>query len=149
MINGTHAIIYSRNAGATRDFFRDVLGLRSVDAGKGWLIFALPPAELGIHPDEAGGTGGRHELYLMCDDINRTVEELKGKGVEFTGPVSDQGWGLLATFRIPGTGEELSIYQPRHPTTIAPARKARAVRKGASKKKGARMRRKRGRAKGR
>lgn len=122
MLTGLHAMIYTRDADAARAFFRDVLGLRAVDAGGGWLIFALPPAELGVHPAD-GKEGdaaheGRHELYLMCDDIHATVAELERKGVEFTGPVSDQGWGLLATLNIPGGGE-LSIYQPRHPTAIA------------------------------
>lgn len=114
MFNGVHNIIYATDAEATRAFFRDVLGFDAVDAGHGWLIFALPPAELGIHPTSGKG---HHELYLMCDDIHKTVAELKGKGVEFTGPVSDQEWGSLATIRIPG-GAELSIYEPRHPTAI-------------------------------
>lgn len=120
MINGLHTIIYANDAEATRAFFRDVLKLRSVDAGHGWLIFALPPAELGIHPtgDEAPPSEhGRHQLYLMCDDIQQTVAELKGKGVEFTKPVSDQGWGLLTMMKVPGGGE-LSLYQPKHPTAI-------------------------------
>ena len=99
-----------------REFFRDVLGFASVDAGGGWLIFALPPAELAAHPAEAGG---RYELYLICDDIEATVEELKQKEVEFTRPVSDEGWGLLAAFAIPG-GDELALYEPRHPRPPAP-----------------------------
>ena len=99
-----------------RAFLRDTLGFASVDAGGGWLIFALSPAELAPHPAEAGD---RHELYLMCDDIEATMEELKTKGVEFTRPVSDEGWGLLTAFAIPGGGE-LALYQPRHPTP-APA----------------------------
>ncbi|HET6316709.1 MAG TPA: VOC family protein, partial [Chloroflexota bacterium] len=77
----------------------------------GWLIFKLPPGELASHPDEHGG---RHELYLMCDDVDATVLELKAKGVEFTADVSDQGWGLLTSFKLPGAGE-LGLYQPRHP----------------------------------
>ncbi len=91
--------------------FRDVLNFPWVDARDGWLIFKLPPGELASHPDE---TGGRHELYLMCDDVNATVAELKAKGVEFTSDVTDQGWGLLTSFRVPGAGE-LGLYQPRHP----------------------------------
>src|SRR5437773_4655367 len=122
MINGVHALVYSKNAGAVRSFCRDVLGLKTIDAGEGWLIFGLPPAELGIHPDEDGASSGKHQLYLLCDDINRTVNELKGKGVEFTGPVRDQGWGLLATIMLPGGGGELGMYQPRHPTAIKPVR---------------------------
>lgn len=110
MISGAHTVIYSADADRTRAFFRDVLGLDSVDAGHGWLIFALPPAELAVHPEKKGG---RHELYLMCDDIARTVEQLKNKGVELTQPVTDQGWGLLARFQLPGAGE-MGLYQPRH-----------------------------------
>ena len=112
VITGFHAIIYSEDADATRAFFRDVLGFGHVDAGDGWLIFRLPPAELGIHP--TAPPGGTHEVYLMCDDVEATVAELAGKGVEFTGPISDQGFGRLATLRIPGGGT-LSLYQPRHP----------------------------------
>ena len=114
MITGIHAIVYSPDAEKARVFFRDVLGFASVDAGHGWLIFALPPAELAIHPD-AGAS--RHELYLMCDDIHASVAELLGKGVEFTHPVTDQGWGLLTRLRIPGGGE-MGLYQPKHPTAI-------------------------------
>ena len=111
MITGAHAILYSADADADRAFLRDVLGFPSVDAGGGWLIFALPPAELAAHPSEAGG---RHELYLMCDDIESTVAELEGKGVEFVRPVSDQGYGLLTSIGLPGGGE-LGLYEPRHP----------------------------------
>ena len=111
MITDAHAIVYSRDADADRAFFRDVLGFPSVDAGGGWLIFALPPAELAAHPADAGG---RHELYLMCDEIESTVAELQAKGVEFTAPVSDQGFGLLTSIRLPGGGE-LGLYEPRHP----------------------------------
>lgn len=111
MITGAHAIVYSRDADADRAFFRDVLGFPSVDAGGGWLIFALPPAELAAHPADAGG---RHELYLMCDEIESTVAELQAKGVEFTAPVSDQRFGLLTSLKLPGGGE-LGLYEPRHP----------------------------------
>ncbi len=116
MISGTHAVIFTEDADALRAFLRDVLGFDSVDAGGGWLIFALPPAELAAHPAEAGG---RHELYLMCDDIETTVEELKAKGVEFAGPVSDQGFGLMTAIKLPGGGE-LGLYEPRHATPLAP-----------------------------
>ena len=118
MINGVHAIIFSDNAEGVRAFFRDVLGLPSVDAGGGWLIFALPPAELAAHPD--GGTS-RHELYLMCDDIGTTVEEMKAKGVEFTREISDQGFGLVTALRLPDGGE-LALYEPRHPSPLSPGR---------------------------
>jgi len=121
MITSTHAIIYAEDAEKARAFFRDVLEFPYVDAHGGWLIFKLPPAELGIHP--AGDTGdpstsspsGHHELYLMCDDIETTVADLTSKGVEFTAPPQQQGFGLLARFRVPGAGE-VGIYQPRHAT---------------------------------
>ncbi len=113
MITGTHAIIYAEHAEETRVFLREVLCLPHVDAGDGWLIFKVPPAELGVHPTAPEGSG-RHELYLMCDDIEATVAELTDKGVEFLAPVSDQGFGLVTTLRVPGGGE-LGLYQPRHP----------------------------------
>lgn len=110
MINGAHVVIYTNDADADRAFFRDVLGYPYVDAGDGWLIFRLPPAEVALHP-----TDGRpqHEFFLMCDDVERTVVQLRAKGVEFVGPVSDEGWGLMTTLRLPGGGE-LGLYQPRH-----------------------------------
>ena len=111
MITGVHAIVFSPEAENLRAFFTDVLGLESVDAGGGWPIFALPPAELAVHPAE---DGGRQQLYLMCDDIQATLAELRDKGVEVAQDVSDQGWGLLAAIRVPD-GSELPIYQPRHP----------------------------------
>jgi predicted enzyme related to lactoylglutathione lyase len=115
MITGVHAIIFNQDADGVRAFFRDTLGFPSVDAGGGWLIFALPPAELGIHPTEEPG---HHELYLMCDDIDKTVEELKARGVDFSSPVTDAGFGRMTSFKIPG-GAELALYQPRHPTAIS------------------------------
>lgn len=112
MITGVHAIVFSPDAEKVRAFLADVLSLPSVDAGGGWPIFALPPAELAVHPaDDAS----RHELYLMCDDINATLAELRGKGVEVAREISDQRWGLLAAIRLPD-GSELPIYQPRHPS---------------------------------
>jgi predicted enzyme related to lactoylglutathione lyase len=114
MITGVHGLIYSPAADDVRTFFRDVLEFPSVDAGGGWLIFALPPAELGIHPADANS----HELYLMCDDIEATRAQLSAKGVEFTGPVADQGFGRVANIALPGSGE-LALYEPRHPTAIA------------------------------
>src|SRR4051794_3718140 len=101
MITGVHALIFNPEADAVRTFVRDVLGFGSVDAGGGWLIFALPPSELGVHPTE-GDEPARHELYLMCDDIEQTVAELKSRGVEFTSPIADQGFGMVTTFSIPG-----------------------------------------------
>ena len=112
MITGAHTIIYSRDADGVRAFFRDVLELRSVDAGDGWLIFALPPAEVAAHPTDGAA---RHELYLMCDDIHATVAELEAKGAEFCRPIDEERWGLVTAIRLPG-GAELGLYQPRHPT---------------------------------
>jgi len=111
MITGTHVIVYSRDADADRAFIRDVLGFSGVDAGGGWLIFKLPPAEVAVHPTDGETT---HELYLMCDDINELLRELTTKGVEISRPVADQGWGLLASVKLP-SGSELSLYEPRHP----------------------------------
>jgi predicted enzyme related to lactoylglutathione lyase len=111
VITGVHALVYTEQPDAVRDFLRDVLGLPFVDTGGGWLIFALPPAELGLHPDE-GPT--RHELTLMCDDIETTVAEFAAKGVELTRAVTDEGWGLVSGIRMPDGGE-LSLYQPKHP----------------------------------
>jgi predicted enzyme related to lactoylglutathione lyase len=116
MITGAHAIVFSEDAKAARAFFADVLDLRSVDAGGGWLIFALPPAELACHPTEPDDSG-RHELYLMCDDIEATVAELEAKGVEFTTPIVDAGFGRMTRLRVPGGGE-LGLYQPAHPTAL-------------------------------
>jgi predicted enzyme related to lactoylglutathione lyase len=114
MINAVHAVIYTKDAEAARAFFRDVLGLPNVDAGHGWLIFALPPAEMGVHPTEGEN---HHQLYLMCDDVEATVAELKAKGVEFTQPVKDAGFGLLTALKVPGGGE-LSLYQPKHASPL-------------------------------
>jgi catechol 2,3-dioxygenase-like lactoylglutathione lyase family enzyme len=118
MITAAHLIAFADDAEAARAFFADVLELPSVDAGDGWLIFALPPAELAIHP----GSGwdereGGHRLFLVCDDIERTVAELKTKGVEFTSGVVDEGWGLVTTLEVPGHGE-IGLYQPAHPSPL-------------------------------
>jgi hypothetical protein len=116
MINGVHALVYSPAAEQLRVFFRDTLGLPSVDAGHGWLIFGLPPAELGVHPTDVSGPA-KHELYLMCDDIHATMKELEDKGVEFVREVMDQGFGLVTALRLPGGGE-MGLYQPKHPTAL-------------------------------
>jgi catechol 2,3-dioxygenase-like lactoylglutathione lyase family enzyme len=116
VITGAHAIIFTRDPEATRAFLRDVLGLASVDAGGGWLIFELPAAELAAHPTEGDS---RHELYLMCDDIEATVEKLKAKGVDFTRPISDEGWGRLTALALPD-GDELALYEPRHASPLSP-----------------------------
>jgi predicted enzyme related to lactoylglutathione lyase len=118
MITGIHALLYSKDADAVRTLFRDVLGFSAVDAGQGWLIFALPPAELGIHPAEQGAE--HTELYLMCDNVESTIADLRTKGVEIVRPVSDQGWGRVTAIRLPGGGE-LGLYEPRHPTALAKA----------------------------
>jgi catechol 2,3-dioxygenase-like lactoylglutathione lyase family enzyme len=112
VITGAHAVMFTSDADGLRAFLRDVLGFESVDAGAGWLIFALPPAELAAHPSDGDSS---IELYLMCDDVEATVAELQAKGVEFTRPVSDEGWGLVTALRVPGGGQ-LGLYEPRHPT---------------------------------
>jgi catechol 2,3-dioxygenase-like lactoylglutathione lyase family enzyme len=112
VITSVHAIVYASDADQARAFFRDVLGLPNVDARDGWLIFKLPPAELAVHPAAAGG---RHELYLMCDDIAATMADLEAKGAEFTSPVTEQGFGLVTSIAVPGGGE-LGLYEPRHRT---------------------------------
>jgi catechol 2,3-dioxygenase-like lactoylglutathione lyase family enzyme len=148
VITGAHSIIYTSDPDGVRAFFRDVLELPSVDAGHGWLIFALPPAEVAAHPTDEPGTressdptdepgtresahptdepgrresadpaerAGRHALYLMCDDIHATVDELRDKGVEFIRPIAEERWGLVTAIGLPG-GAELGLYEPRHPT---------------------------------
>ena len=107
-------ILYSADSEADRAFLRDVLGLASVDSGGGWLIFQLPPAEVAVHPAEVSGAT---ELYLVCDDVEATVADLTSRGVEFDGPISDQGWGRLVTVRLPGGGR-LGIYEARHATAF-------------------------------
>ncbi len=109
MITGAHVIVYSTDAEADRAFFRDVLDYPHVDAGGGWLIFKLPPAEVAVHPAEHGS----HELYLMCDDLDATLATLAERGVSCT-PPTDEGWGILTSIRLPGGGS-LGLYQPRHP----------------------------------
>jgi predicted enzyme related to lactoylglutathione lyase len=116
MIIGAHAIIHTNNADGVRAFFKEVLDFSSVDAGDGWLIFALPPAELAAHPADGAS---HHELYLMCDDIHATVGELENKGVEFSRPISDERWGLITAIKLPDGGE-LGLYQPKHPTPSPP-----------------------------
>ena len=112
-IIGMHAIMYSRQADATRQFLRDVLGWSSVDAGRGWLIFAAPPAEVAVHPTD---DQPHHEFYLMCTDLEATLVELAEKGVR-AGPITAQSWGRLTTIQMPG-GESLGLYEPRHPLAI-------------------------------
>jgi catechol 2,3-dioxygenase-like lactoylglutathione lyase family enzyme len=117
VIAGAHTIVYASDAEAARAFFRDVLGLDAVDAADGWLIFALPPGELAVHPADGERPTGRHELFFMCRDLEATVEELRRRGVD-SAPVSDEGWGLLTRLTVPGAGE-IGLYQPRHPSPLA------------------------------
>jgi catechol 2,3-dioxygenase-like lactoylglutathione lyase family enzyme len=114
MIGAAHVILFATDAEAARRFFSETLALDSVDAGDGWLIFALPPAELATHPTDGEV---RHELYLMCDEIEATVAELRANGVEFAGEISEHNWGRLITMRVPGAGE-LGLYQPSHPSPL-------------------------------
>lgn len=112
MISGAHVILYSQDAEADRDFIRDVLGFPGVDAGGGWLVFELPPAEVAVHPTDGPP---RHEVFLMCDDLDSQLGRFRAQGVEITRPVSEQRWGRLAAIRLP-SGAELPLYEPRHPT---------------------------------
>ena len=114
MIFGAHVIVYSKNAEADRDFLRDVLGLAHVDAGHGWLIFALPPGEVAVHPAE---DNGRHELYLMCDDLAAEIAALGAKGVRCS-EVHKERWGSITRIQLPG-GSQLGLYEPTHPIAIA------------------------------
>jgi len=122
MIIGAHVLFYSQNPEADRAFFRDVLGFRSVDAGHGWLIFALPPAEAAIHPADGGSEphGGQKllgaVLYLMCDDLKAMMESLKQKNVQCT-DVQQAPWGSVTTIPLP-SGRTLGLYQPRHQTAL-------------------------------
>jgi len=109
MIFGAHVILYSKNAEADRDFLRDVLGFSSVDAGHGWLIFALPPAEAAVHPAEENG---RHELYFMCDDLKAEISALQQKGIQCS-KVHQERWGSITRVQLPGGGE-VGLYQPKH-----------------------------------
>lgn len=132
MINGAHIVLYTKDPEADRAFFRDVLKFSSVDAGHGWLIFALPPAEAAFHGLEKNGLeenglekndaahNDKHELYLMCDDISATLKDLKKKEVAVS-VVNEQRWGSIATLTLPGGGR-LGIYQPKHPRPSHPKR---------------------------
>ena len=113
MISGAHIIIYSKDAVADRAFFRDILGFASVDAGQGWLIFALPQAEAAFHPTDEND---RHELYFMCDDLKSEMSALAEKGVHCS-EVQEAQWGSVTSIRLPGGGE-IGLYQPKHPTAL-------------------------------
>jgi predicted enzyme related to lactoylglutathione lyase len=118
-ITGVHGLLYSSEPEAVRAIFRDVFGWPHVEEGGGWLIFALPPAELGVHPAEGptyeGGT--RHQISLMCDDITATIDDLRSKNVEVRGEPRDDGWGITTTIVLPGD-LHVMLYQPRHRTAI-------------------------------
>ena len=137
MIIGEHSILYSTNPEADRAFLRDVLGLRGVDVGDGWLIFGLPPAEVAVHPSDENDV---HEFYLMCDDVEAFVAEMKRRGVA-CGPVQSPGWGLLTRVTLPGGGE-LGVYEPRHarPRAMDVARRAKKSSRRAARRPAGRPR---------
>jgi predicted enzyme related to lactoylglutathione lyase len=118
-ITGVHMLLYTTEPEALRAMLRDVFGWKYVDAGHGWLIFALPPAEMGVHPAEGPTyqSGVRHQISLMCDDIRKTVAELRGKGVEIKGEPEDEGFGITVMLGLPG-GVDVMLYEPRHPVAI-------------------------------
>lgn len=118
-ITGAHVLLYTSEPDAVRATLRDVFGWKHVDAGDGWLIFGLPAAELGVHPGEGPtfDSGVRHQLSLMCDNIEATLVELRDKGVEIRGEPQDEGWGITSTIVLPG-GLDVMLYEPRHPTAI-------------------------------
>jgi len=119
MITGMHALVYSADAEADRAFLRDVLGWRYVEDHPGWLIFALPPGEVGVHPLLGGSDPPRHELHLMCDDVQATVRELSDRGASFDGDVVELGYGLQTYLVLP-SGGRLGLYEPRHAMAIEP-----------------------------
>ncbi|HVZ34968.1 MAG TPA: hypothetical protein VG963_21220 [Polyangiaceae bacterium] len=115
MIHGAHVIIYSQDAEADRAFFRDVLKYPYADAGHGWLIFALPPAEIAVHPSEQNDA---HELYFMCDDVRALIAEMNAKGVACS-PIDEQRWGSITHLTLPGGGK-IGVYQPKHASPLKP-----------------------------
>src|SRR5258706_12958177 len=117
MIHGAHVIVYSKDAEADRAFFRDVLKYPFADAGHGWLIFALPPAEVAVHPSDTNGT---HELYLMCADVRALIEEMRAQNVACS-PIAEERWGSITRITLPGGGE-LGIYQPKHASPLTAAK---------------------------
>jgi len=151
IVGGVHTILYSRKPEEVRAFFRDVLGLASVDAGDGWLIFAAPPGEIAVHPTDGAA---RHELYLMCSDVTAAVRRLEERGARMAGPITDQRWGMLARVRLPD-GKLLGLYEPRHPTAVrmrgtprpSGKKRAAAAKQGSAGKKRAAAAKKRGSAK--
>ena len=150
-INGLHGLLYTSEPEKLRALLRDAFGFTSVDAGGGWLIFAMPPAELGVHPDEGPtfASGVRHQMAFMCDNIGQTIAELRGKGVTVVGEPKDEGYGITTMLHLPG-GCEVMLYEPRHPIaagmhspaarraakTTAKRTAAKIVKKGASPRRG-------------
>jgi predicted enzyme related to lactoylglutathione lyase len=118
VIAGAHVLVYAEDAEKARAFLRNVVGWDHVDAHDGWLIFALPPAELGVHPSDGDRPSGTHQLFLMCRDIERTVEELKRKGAEFADEIADKGFGRPIHMKVPGAGE-IGLYEPKHASPLA------------------------------
>jgi catechol 2,3-dioxygenase-like lactoylglutathione lyase family enzyme len=115
MIGGAHVVLYSKDAAADRAFFRDVLGFSSVDVGNDWLIFALPPTEVAVHPADENGA---HELYFLCDDVKAEIDVLREKGVTCS-DLEEPRWGSVTRIRLPGGGE-VGLYQPKHPLAVVP-----------------------------
>lgn len=116
MIRGVHTMFYTSQPDELRTFLRDKLGFPATDVGGGWLIFDLPEADMGCHPAGEGAPSGTHDISFYCDDIERTVAELTARGVEFTGPVEDHGYGLVTHMKVPG-GFRVQLYQPRYTKT--------------------------------
>jgi hypothetical protein len=144
-INGTHMLFYTSEAEKLRAMLRDVFGFKWVDAHGGWLIFRLPPAEIGVHPAEGPtfDSGVRHQISFMCDDIHKTIAELRAKGVDVVGEPQTESYGITTTLRLPG-GCDVMMYEPRHPIAAdimrppspkASARLKKSVKKKAAKKK--------------
>ena len=133
MIKGIHGLFYTPNAEELRVFIRDKLGLGHNDIGEGWLIFDLPEADLGVHPSDKT----YHSISFYCDDIRKTVKELKSRGVEFSSDISNESWGLLTHFRMPGN-VEVELYQPKYQERIRKTSKTRAHSKSPSRKRKAR-----------
>jgi catechol 2,3-dioxygenase-like lactoylglutathione lyase family enzyme len=134
-ITGTHMLFYTSEAEKLRAMLRDVFGFKYVDAGGGWLIFELPPSEIGVHPDEGPTfeSGTRHQITFMCDDIHRTIVDLRANGVTVEGTPKDEGYGIVTTLKLPG-GCDVMLYQPRHVIAAGMSNAKTSVRKKAPAK---------------
>jgi hypothetical protein len=119
-VTGVHTLLYSSEPEALRAVLRDILGWKHVDAGEGWLIFKLPPSEMGVHPTEGPtfDSGVRHQITFMCDDIRATAAELAARGITVKGEPKDEGWGITVMLALPG-GVDVMLYEPRHPVAAA------------------------------